>query len=136
MRIIIGLLAWLPAALAMAAAAPGIEAPGAAAPRSTPLNLRGIDVLATGNEWIALPDIRAGDGAMTTFNVLSMRDRGLLQASGEGSRPVLEPYVLIDAKRLPLTALSWSLLEYWIPQARQTGDGLEISLTYCAPNGY
>src|SRR5271166_4395387 len=136
MRIIIGLLAWLPAALAMAAAAPGIEAPGAAAPRSTPLNLRGIDVLATGNEWIALPDIRAADGALTTFNALSMRDRGLLQASGEAARPVLEPYFIADEKKLPLNDLAWSLLEYWIPQARQTSDGIELGLTYCAPNGY
>jgi uncharacterized protein len=126
MRSVFSLSGLLPATLAAAAIAP----------HSTPLDLRPSDVLATGNEWIALPDIRAADGALTTFNVLSMRDRGLLQASGEASRPVLEPYFLVDSRKLPLTNLDWSLLEYWIPQARQTSDGLEVSLTYCAPHGY
>jgi len=101
-----------------------------------PLTLRPGDVLATGNEWLALPDIRAKDGALMTFNVLSMRDRGLLQASGEAARPVLEPYFQADSKALALDNPTWSVLEYWIPQARQVIDGLELTLTYCAPNGY
>ena len=107
------------------------------AQRETPLTLRSTDVVATGNEWLALPDIRASDGALTTFNALSMRDRGLLQASGEGGRPVLEPYFQIEAKKKqPLNDLAWTLLEYWIPQGRETTDGLELTITYCAPNGY
>ncbi len=106
------------------------------APRQVPLTLRADDVLATGNEWLSLPDIRAADGALTTFNALSMRDRGLLQASGESARPVLEPYFQANGKTLPLHELSWALLEYWIPQAHQSTDGLELTLTYCAPNGY
>ena len=105
-------------------------------PRRVPVTLRHDDVLATGNEWLSLPDIRAADGALTTFNALSMRDRGLLQASGESARPVLEPYFQADGKVVPLHDLSWELLEYWIPQAHQTSDGLELTLTYCAPNGY
>jgi hypothetical protein len=104
--------------------------------RRIPLTLRPGDVLATGNEWLALPDIRAKDGALTTFNVLSMRERGLLQASGEAARPVLEPYFQADGKALALDNPTWSVLEYWIPQARQVIDGLELTLTYCAPNGY
>jgi hypothetical protein len=109
---------------------------GAEAPHSTALSVRPQDVLATGNEWISLPDIRAADGGLTTFNALSMRDRGLLQASGDGARPVLEPYFDVGGKNLPLDHLSWSLLEYWIPQARALVGGIEVTLTYCAPNGY
>jgi hypothetical protein len=105
--------------------------------REMPLTLRADDVLATGNEWISLPDVRASDGALTTFNALSMRDRGLLQVSGEGGRAVLEPYFQVDGKtRRSLNDLAWTLLEYWIPQGRETSDGLELSITYCAPNGY
>lgn len=126
MRSIFLLLALLPAAVGMAGEAM----------RRTALALEPADVLATGNEWIALPDIRAADGALTTFNALSMRDRGLLQAVGEAGRPVLEPYVMADGKKLRLVDLSWSALEYWIPQAHLLADGLEITLTYCAPNGY
>lgn len=107
-----------------------------AEPRRLPLNVRPGDVLATGNEWIALPEIRTSDGALVTFNVLSMRERGLLQSSGESGRPVLEPYLKVGAKRQALDALNWSLLEYWIPQATQDKDGLAFTLTYCAPPGY
>ena len=106
------------------------------APRRVALSLRTDDVIATGNEWLALPDIRASDGALTTFNALSMRDRGLLQASGEDARPVLEPYFAADGKPLAWHDPSWDLLEYWIPQAHQAVDGIELTLTYCAPNGY
>jgi uncharacterized protein len=105
-------------------------------PRRVPLHLRADDAIATGNEWISLPDIRAGDGALATFNALSMRDRGLLQASGESARPVLEPYFEADGKLLPWRDPEWQLLEYWIPQARQQIDGLDLTLTWCAPNGY
>ena len=114
---------------------PAIEA-AAAGPIRTPLTLRPDDVLATGNEWLSLPDIRAADGALTTFNVLSMRDRGLLQVSGQAARPVLEPYFQADGKKLALHDPAWELLEYWIPQARQAIDGIELTLTYCAPNDY
>ena len=93
-------------------------------------------MLATGNEWIALPEIRASDGALVSFNALFMRERGLLQPNGEAGRPVLEPYVQVGGKKHTLDALSWSLLEYWIPQARQERDGLTVTLTYCAPPGH
>jgi len=106
------------------------------APRTVVLHLRSDDVIATGNEWLSLPDIRASDGALVTFNALSMRDRGLLQASGESARPVLEPYFEADGKPLPWRDPQWQLLEYWIPQAQQSIDGLELTLTWCAPNGY
>ncbi len=121
--------------LVLFALLPTAAAIRAEATLSTPLAVKPGDVLATGNEWISLPDIRVDDGALTTFNALSMRDRGLLQASGEAGRPVLIPYFLADGKKLPIDHLSWSLLEYWIPQARQLADGIEVTLTYCAPNG-
>jgi hypothetical protein len=49
---------------------------------TTQLHLQPTDVLPTGNEWISLPDIRASDGALGTFNVLSIQHRGLLQVAG------------------------------------------------------
>ena len=45
--------------------------------QTTPLNLEPNDVIPTGNEWIALPDIHASDGALGTFNAISMQFRGL-----------------------------------------------------------
>jgi hypothetical protein len=111
------------------------------APDPVPLAVRPGDVLATGNEWIALPEIRTSDGALVTFNTLSMRDRGLLQSAGEGGKPVLEPYLTVSNAATanapqPLDALKWSLMSYWIPHAEQLRDGLHFTLTYCAPPGY
>ena len=110
------------------------------APDPVPLAVRSGDVLATGNEWIALPEIRTGDGALVTFNTLSMRDRGLLQPEGEPGKPVLEPYLAVDSAgamaRQTLDSLKWSLISYWIPHAEQDRDGLHFTLTYCAPPGY
>jgi hypothetical protein len=90
-------------------------------------------VIATGNDWIALPTIRAADGALENFNVLSMRDRGLLQVDGDRGTPALEPYFMVDGKRMPFQNPSWELIEYWIPVAHLTVNGLDATITYCAP---
>lgn len=62
-----------------------------------------------------------------------MRERGLLQVSGGNGVPVLQPYVQANGKAIALHSLSWELVEYWIPTAHLVTDGLDISLTYCAP---
>jgi hypothetical protein len=71
-----------------------------AAGRRIPLQLAEDDVLSTGNEWISLPDIRAEDGALHTFNVLSMRSRGLIEVRGADGAPVLQPYFVAGGKPL------------------------------------
>jgi len=52
----------------------------------SPLALDAHDVIPTGNEWLSMPDIRASDGSMMSFNVLSKGYRGLLQARGPQGR--------------------------------------------------
>ncbi len=103
------------------------------APRRIPVSLKPDDVIPTGNEWIALPTIRASDGALDNFNVLSMRNRGLLEVTGERGTAALEPYFVADGKPLPFANPSWELIEYWIPTAHLTSDNLDMTLTYCAP---
>lgn len=103
--------------------------------RNTPLSLGPDDVIPTGNEWISLPTIRASDAALTNFNVLSIRDRGLLQVDGDGTSPVLQPYFTVGDRPLELRNLSWELTEYWIPSAHMTSGDLEAEITYCAPPG-
>lgn len=105
------------------------------ATRHFPISLQPDDVIATGNEWIALPTIRAADGALVNFNVLSMRDRGLLQVDGDRGAPALEPYFLLDGKKLAFQNPAWELIEYWIPVAHMTVNGLDATITYCAPLG-
>jgi hypothetical protein len=103
--------------------------------RHFPLSLKPDDVIPTGNEWIALPTIRASDGAIGSFNVLSMHDRGLLEVNGAGGTPALQPYFRIGGKPLAFRNPSWELIEYWIPTAHLSAEGVEVSLTYCAPAG-
>ncbi len=91
------------------------------------------DVFATGNAWIALPEIRAEDGALVSFNVLSMRERGLLQVEGDGGAPVLQPNFAIDGKPIVFRNPAWSLIAYWIPTAHLNADGVDVTLTWCAP---
>lgn len=107
----------------------------AAEPRRFAPHLKPDDVLPTGNELIALPTIRASDGALDSFNVLSMRDRGLLEVVGDAGAPALQPFFEVDGRPLAFEAPRWELIEYWIPTARLHGDGLERTLTYCVPNG-
>lgn len=104
-------------------------------PRRFSLAVKPDDVIPTGNEWVALPTIRASDGALTSFNVLAMRDRGLLEVAGERGTPVLEPYFMAGGQRLSFRNPSWELIEYWIPTAHLSADGMEMTLTYCAPPG-
>jgi hypothetical protein len=104
-------------------------------PRRFPLSLKTDDVIPTGNEWISLPDIRVSDGALGSFNVLSMRDRGLLQVNGEQGTPVLQPFFVVDGKPMMFRDPKWELIEYWIPTGSVTKDGLEATITYCAPAG-
>jgi len=105
------------------------------ASRHIPVALKSGDVIATGNEWIALPTIRASDGALMNFNVLSMRDRGLLEVVGDAGNAALQPYFLVDGKPLPFQDPAWELIEYWIPVAHLTTEQVELTLTYCAPPG-
>jgi hypothetical protein len=101
--------------------------------RHVPIVLQPDDVVPTGNQWISLPDIRAVDGALSTFNVISMRNRGLLQVTGQNGGPVLEPYFMADNRPLAFRNPSWELIEYWIPTAHLTVDDLDATLTWCAP---
>ena len=97
------------------------------APRHFPITLQPDDVIPAGDEWIVLPTIRAGDGALTSFNVLSMRYRGLLQVAGAQGAPVIQPYFEVAGKRVPFRDPAWDLIEYWIPTTHLTADGLSGS---------
>ena len=103
--------------------------------RRTQLALNSDDVIPTGNEWIALPTIRASDAALLNFNVLSMRDRGLLQVEGDAGSPALQPYFTLDGQPVKLQNLSWEVIEYWIPTAHFKSGNVEGEITYCAPAG-
>ena len=111
-------------ALASGATAAGVE---------TPLSLAADDVIPTGNDWIALPAIRAGDAALMNFNVISMRYRGLIEYAGPADQPLMKPFVSVAGVKKPLANLRWSLRDYWLPTGTMEANGIRTRITYVAP---
>src|SRR3954453_11939410 len=105
----------------------------AAAATETPLALASGDVIPTGNDWIALPSIRAGDGALMDFNVISMRYRGLIEFAGAAGQPLMKPFLSVGGVKNPFSHLRWSLRDYWLPTGTMEADGLSIRISYVAP---
>jgi hypothetical protein len=124
------------AAMAATAAAP--------LPGAQPLAIGRGAVIATGNDWIALPEIRASDGAIVSFNALSLRERGLLQVQGTPTvRPAAAPVdalvpavaarLTVDGRRVPLKIAQWRLFDDWIPVASVRAGGIRLQITYATP---
>jgi hypothetical protein len=101
-------------------------------------------VIATGNDWIALPEIRASDGAIVSFNALSLRERGLLQVQGtptvrpaaapvDALVPAVAPRLTVDGRRVPLKIAQWQLIDDWIPVAHVRAGGIRLQITYATP---
>jgi hypothetical protein len=120
--------------LAMSTAySPAVIAAPTESARRVDLKLTANDVIPTGNDWIALPSIRASDGALQNFNVISMRYRGLIEVAGVADRPLMAPFIEVAGVRRPLANLQWSLRDYWIPTGTLEADGVRVRLTYVAP---
>ncbi len=86
------------------------------------------DVLPTGNEYVALPDI-GPDGSIGSIHLLSMRALGLLGFRGA---PLLRPF--LGSGGLPPPA--WERLDHWIPTFRWLVGDLTLTETIVAPVGH
>lgn len=134
MNLVGGRIAFLVALLlapGAAAAAPSGSSPPVE--RQTELDLSPDDVIPTGNDWIALPSIRAGDAALMDFNVISMRYRGLVEFAGAAGQPLMKPFLDVGGIKKPLSNLRWSLRDYWLPTGTMEADGLRTRISYLAP---
>ena len=125
-----------PYMLAMAGMLSVLVAPvqgATSSPREVELHLGADDVIPTGNDWIALPSIQAGDAALRDFNLLSMRYRGLVEMAGPKDAPLMAPFIEINGARRPLSHLRWTLRDYWIPTGEMREGGVTVKITYAAP---
>lgn len=84
----------------------------------------------TGNDYVALPQIRGADGALESVNVLHMGFRGLLEMGGD---PFLAPFVRVGGQDAAIAGLRWERLAHWIPAATGTAGELQVRITYLAP---
>ncbi len=129
-------------AMLLLALAPARGCCAVATAAGVPVALEPGAVIATGNDWIALPDIRASDGALVSFNVLSMRDRGLLQVQGSATvntgpeqamTAAVAPWLAAGGGPAALHITGWRLIDDWIPVATARTGSLRVTLTYATP---
>lgn len=126
-------IAFLIALFLLLAGAAATAASGSSQELRTALDLSADDVIPTGNDWIALPSIRAGDGALMDFNVISMRYRGLIEFAGAAGQPLMKPFLEVGGVREPLSNLRWSMRDYWLPTGTMESGGLQTRISYVAP---
>lgn len=65
--------------------------------------------LPTGNEYVSLPDISERTAAICSFSCLHMGAKGLVEFHGDGSVPVMAPFVHSRGANLPLTDMVGSV---------------------------
>ncbi len=86
----------------------------------------------TGNEYLSLPTIREGDGAVEGITFLYMQVKGLIEIRGADA--LMKPTLAVDGAQQPLR-MAWTRDHYWIPTARASASGLDFSCTYLTPVG-
>ena len=89
--------------------------------------------LPTGNEYVSLPDISERTAAIWSFSCLHMGAKGLVEFRGDGSVPVMAPFVHSRGANLPLTDMAWQRLEYWVPEFTAHAGSLTVRGTILAP---
>lgn len=91
--------------------------------------------LPTGNEYVSIPTLREETAAIESFSCLHMGAKGLVEFRGDGSAPVMAPFVRSGGVSLPLTDMVWQRLEYWVPEFTARAGDLNVRGTILAPVG-
>jgi hypothetical protein len=95
--------------------------------------------LPTGNDYLSLPSLSALDFSLPDLNLLSMRQRGLIEFQGPKGAPLLAPLIKIDGKVLDLGKLKDAQLareDFWTPTYTARVEGQwELRLRYVCPPG-
>lgn len=87
----------------------------------------------TGNENISLPKINEQTAGIEDFTFLSMQYKGMIEVCGNYSTPLIQPFIEIDNKKVPLTNLNWEREHYWIPKLTANIDDSIFSMTILTP---
>ncbi|MDI6824167.1 MAG: hypothetical protein QME87_07420, partial [Bacillota bacterium] len=103
---------------------------------TVPDELAGVEEFwVTGNEFVALPEIRARDGTVLSLNVLSWNARGLLELAGTESVPLLRVGVEpVGGGQEPAVAGVHRAAE-WIPEVIYRVPWGTMRVTWLAPPG-
>lgn len=91
--------------------------------------------LPTGNEMISLPKINETTAGIEDFTYLSMQHKGLIEVRGSDSMPLIQPFVIVNGKDIPLTDLKWTREHYWIPALAAKAGNNDFTMTVLTPVG-
>ncbi len=69
----------------------------------------------TGNEYLSLPTLREGDGAIEGLTFLHMGAKGMLEMQGGGGEPLIRPVFTVNGQAVVFNKLVWERTHYWIP---------------------
>lgn len=87
----------------------------------------------TGNEYVSLPTIRESDGAIEGLSFLHMGAKGMIELRGNENSPLLNPFLQVNGKELPLQELKWKRLNHWIPVFSANTENTEMEGLILAP---
>lgn len=99
---------------------------------------KGSTIYITGNEFVALPEIRSGDASLASFTFLHMGLKGMVVVGGEEGAPLMRPVVLdADGGEIAFSVVEWTRGCFWIPSFRAELEGGAGTLrgTILAPVG-
>lgn len=71
--------------------------------------------LPTGNEQISLPKLNEKNACLEDITFLHMACKGLIEIRGGDTLPLMQPFVNIDGKDMPLENIRWQRINFWIP---------------------
>ncbi len=91
--------------------------------------------LPTGNEYVSIPTLYSGNGAIESVNFLSMSSRGLIGITGSKDKPLIKPYLRVNGQETQIKDLSWEREDYWIPKFMLNLPKVRLTGKICAPVG-
>lgn len=71
-------------------------------------------VFYTGNHYISLPEISVADASVKSLNIISTKNKGLIQLKGE--KALFKPVFYRNGKRLEIKSVSASMESYFFPR--------------------
>ncbi len=87
----------------------------------------------TGNERISLPEINEQTAGIEDLTFLFMQHKGMIEVRGSSTTPLIQPFIVIGDKEIPLTNLCWERVHYWIPKLTAAVSDNMFSMTILAP---
>ena len=91
--------------------------------------------LPTGNEQISLPKLNEKNACLEDITFLHMACKGLIEIRGGDTLPLMQPFVNIDGKDMPLENIRWQRINFWIPCFSCSAGPISVEGIILSPQG-